>query len=168
MHCDIENIMNTDERFAEMALAIQQLAQTMNRMQMNQQERVAPAHNNERTTEDKTLRLDVSDFGGTTHNPEDYLEWEAGLERYFEFKETSEEQQYKLAKIKLTKLAAIWLEEIQKQRRKENRERINTWTKLKKHLRRKYVPSSYRQNLFIQWSTLKQVPIRNMGTDQDY
>ena len=112
--------------------------------------------------------MDVSDFGGTTHNPEDYLEWEAGLERYFEFKETSEEQQYKLAKIKLTKLAAIWLEEIQKQRRKENRERINTWTKLKKHLRRKYVPSSYRQNLFIQWSTLKQVPIRNMGTDQDY
>ena len=84
------------------------------------------------------------------------MEWEAGLERYFEFKETFEEQQYKLAKIKLTKLAAIWLEGIQKQRRREDRERINTWTKLKKHLRRKYVPSSYRQNLFVQWSTLKQ------------
>ena len=84
------------------------------------------------------------------------MEWEAGLERYFDFKETSEEQQYKLAKIKLTKLTAIWLEGIQKQRRRENREKINTWGKLKKHLRRKYVPSSYRRHLFVQWSTLKK------------
>ena len=118
--------MNTDEKLAEMSLTIQQLAQTMNRMQVDLQERGIPMHNHERNTEDKTLRLDVSDFGGTTHNPEDYLEWEAGMERYFEFKGTSEEQQYKLAKIKLTKLAAIWLEGIQKQRRRENRDRIHT------------------------------------------
>ncbi|XP_057548078.1 uncharacterized protein LOC130826513 [Amaranthus tricolor] len=148
--------MNMDERFAEMALTIQQLAQAVGRIEMNQREGVVPAPNRERNPEDKTLRLDVSDFGGTTHNPEDYLEWEAGLERYFEFKETSKEQQYKLAKIKLTKLAAIWLEGIQKQKRRENRERINTWAKLKKHLRKKYVPSSYRQHLFVKWSNLRQ------------
>ena len=123
---------------------------------MNQQENAVPAPNHERNTEDKTLRLNVSNFGGTTHNPEDYMEWEARLERYFEFKEASEEQQYKLAKIKLTKLAAIWLEGIQKQRRRENREKINNWSKQKTYLRRKYVPSSYRQHLFVQWSTLKQ------------
>ena len=89
--------MNTDEKLAKMALTIQQLVHSVARIEMNQQERVVPAPNHERTTEDKTLRLDVSEFGGTTRNPEDYLEWEAGLERYFEFKETSEEQQYKLA-----------------------------------------------------------------------
>ena len=124
--------MNTDERFAEMALAIQQLTHAVTRIEMNQQERGMPIHNHERNTEDRNLRLDVSDFGGTTHNPEDYLEWEAGLERYFEFKDTPEEQQYKLAKIKLTKLAATWLDGIQKQRRRENRDRINTWAKLKR------------------------------------
>ena len=80
LHCGLENIMNIDERFAEMALAIQQLTQVVTRIEMNQQERGMPMHNHERNTEDKTLRLDVYDFGGTTHNPEDYLEWEAGLE----------------------------------------------------------------------------------------
>ena len=148
--------MNTDERFAEMALAIQQLTHTVARLEVNQQERGMPVHHHERNTEDRTLRIDVSKFGGTSNNPEEYLAWEAGLERYFEFKETPEDQQYKLAKIKLTKLAAIWLEGVQKQRRRENRERINTWDKLKKHLRKKYVPSSYRQHLFVQWSTLRQ------------
>ena len=77
------------------------------------------------------------------------------MERYFDFKETTPEQQFKLAKIKLTKLTATWLEGVQKQRRREDRERISTWEKLKKHLRRKYVPHNYRQQLCIQWGTLR-------------
>ena len=101
-----------DEMFDEMTLAIQQLTHTVMKIEMNQRERVVPPRNHERTTENKTLRLDVADFGGTTHDPEDYLEWEAGLERYFEFNKTSEKQQYKLAKIKLNQLAALWLEGI--------------------------------------------------------
>ena len=72
------------------------------------------------------------------------------MERYFDFKHTTHEQQYKLAKIKLTKLAEVWLEGVQKQRRREDRERINTWEKLRKHLRKKYVPRNYRQQLCIQ------------------
>ena len=148
--------MNTDERLAEMANAIQQLAQTVARLEINNQERETQLPNTKRGLEDKTLRIDISEFGGTSHNPENYLEWEAGLERYLKFKKTPEEQQYKLARIKLTKLAVIWLEGIQKQRRRDNRDMINTWVKLKKHLRKKYVPSSYRQRLFVQWSTLTQ------------
>ena len=34
--------------------------------------------------------------------------------------------------------------------------RISTWKKLRKHLRRKYVPRNYRQQLCIQWGTLRQ------------
>ena len=156
VHLRVEETMSTDERFAEMALAIQQLTHTVARMAMNQQERVAPVPHHDRNTEDRTMKIDVTEFGGTTHNPEDYMEWEAELERYFEFKDTPEEQKYKLAKIKLNKLAAIWLDGVQKQRGRENRERINTWVKLKKHLRRKYVPASYKQQLYVQWSTLRQ------------
>ena len=104
--------MNLDEKFSEMTLAIQQLTHTVTKINMNQRERIVHARNNERTTENETLRLDVADFGGTKHDPEDYLEWEAGLERYFEFNKTSEKQQYKLAKIKLNQLAALWLEGI--------------------------------------------------------
>ena len=75
---------------------------------------------------------------------------EANLERYFNFKDTPLEQQYKLAKIKLTKLATVWLEGVQKQRKREDKERINTWEKIKNHLRRKYVPRNYRKQLCMQ------------------
>ena len=36
LHCGIENIMNTEERFAEMALAIQKLAQAVTRLVQNE------------------------------------------------------------------------------------------------------------------------------------
>ena len=97
-----------------------------------------------RTQENMNLRVDVAEFSGQSLTPEDYLKWEARLESFFEFKEATEGQQYKLAKSKLTKLAALWLERVQGQRRRENKGKINTWAKLKKHLRRKYVPLSYR------------------------
>ena len=51
-YCCDKDKMNTDERFAEMALAIQQLAHTVARLEVNQQERVIPVHNHERNTED--------------------------------------------------------------------------------------------------------------------
>ena len=47
------------------------------------------------------------------------------------------DKQYKMAKVKLTKLATIWLEGVQKQMLREAMNRIDSWEKLKKHLRRK-------------------------------
>ena len=91
-----------------------------------------------------------------THDPEVYIEWEESLDRYFEFKETPLDRQYKLAKIKFTRLASIWLKGLQKQRRREDKPRINTWEKLKKHLRKKYVPLNFRQQLYLQWNNLTQ------------
>ena len=87
-----------------------------------------------RNHEDRTIRINLDEFVGLTHDPEVYIEWESSLDRYFEFKETPPERQYQLAKIKLTKMAAIWLEGLQKQRRREDRGRINTWQKLKKEV----------------------------------
>ena len=100
--------------------------------------------------EDKTLRIALPKFDGHSQDPEVYFDLEANLERYFNFKDTPLEQQYKLAKIKLTKLATVWLEGVQKQRKREDKERINTWEKIKNHLRRKYVPRNYRKQLCMQ------------------
>ena len=78
------------------------------------------------------------------------------MEQYFEFKETPPNQQYKIAKIKLTKSAAVWLEGIQKQRLREERNRINTWEKLKKQMKRRYVPPTYKQQQIVKLYALKQ------------
>lgn len=61
-----------------------------------------------------------------------------------------------MAKVELVKLAATWLEGVQRQRVREGKEKINSWTKLKKKLRRKYMPSNYTQQRSMQWSTLTQ------------
>ena len=82
-----------------------------------------------RVLEDRTMRVDVLDFDGVSNNPEDYIDWEDSLERYFNFKDTLDEHKYKIAKVKLNKLAATLLEGIQKQRRREERA-IDTWLKL--------------------------------------
>jgi retrotransposon gag protein len=47
-------------------------------------------------------------------------------------------------------------EGLQKQRRRDDRAKIETWDKLKKHLRKKYVPNNYKHQLYLQWSTLNQ------------
>ena len=44
---------------------------------------------------------------------------------------------------------------MQKQRRREDKPRINR-EKLKKHLRKKYVPSNFKQQLYMQWNNLTQ------------
>lgn len=147
---------NLNEKFDFLTNIVQQLALTMAHNTRELEERPLPQAPSHRLPEDKTLRLDLPEFDGHSHNPEVYLDWEASLERYFDFKDTSPEQQFKLAKIMLTKLAAVWLEGVQKQRMREDRERINTWEKLKKHLRRRYMPKNYRQQLCLQWGTLKQ------------
>ena len=56
----------------------------------------------------------------------------------------------------MTKAASFWLEGVQEQRRREQRGKINTWEKLKKYMRRKYVPPTYQQQLQVQFNTLTQ------------
>ncbi|XP_057526414.1 uncharacterized protein LOC130805648 [Amaranthus tricolor] len=152
---NLEN-MDVDEKIETLTNLLQQLAVTVVNNMGNQGDRPQQHPQNHRNNEDKTLKIDLPSFDGHSPDPEVYLDWEANMERYFDFKETTPEQQFKLAKIKLTKLASTWLEGVQKQRRREDRERISTWEKLRKHLRRKYVPRNYRQQLCIQWGTLRQ------------
>jgi hypothetical protein len=41
-----------------------------------------------RNQEDRTIRVDIDEFDGSTHDLEVYFEWEASLDSYFEYKET--------------------------------------------------------------------------------
>ena len=115
-----------------------------------------PPNPNPRPYEDGTIKIDIPDFDGLTHEPEHYLDWESRMDQYFEFKRTPPDHQFKVAKVKMTKVASTWLEGIQRLRLREGRGRIQTSDKLKKHMKRKYVPPTYRQQLYVQYGTLKQ------------
>ena len=60
------------------------------------------------------------------NNLEEYIDWEKNLERYFDYKETPIDQCFKIAKVKLSKLATVWLEGLQRQRKREERTKIDS------------------------------------------
>ena len=111
---------------------------------------------NHRHQEDRALKIDIPDFDGFSYDPSNYLDWEERLDQYFDIQKTPPDRQYKIAKVKMIKIAPTWLEGIQRRRERGGKPRISTWNKLKKYMRRKYVPPTYRQQLYVQFSTLNQ------------
>ncbi|XP_057543336.1 uncharacterized protein LOC130821562 [Amaranthus tricolor] len=147
--------MTMEERFGILEENMRLVMQTLNQLRIDSQQDRTP-NPNLRPYEDRTVKIDIPEFDGHSYDPGKYLEWEDRMDNYFEFKNTPPDQQYKLAKVKLIKSAAIWLEGMQKRRVREERGRINSWTKLKKHMKRKYVPTSYKQQQYIQLNAMKQ------------
>lgn len=66
---------------------------------------------------DMGMQIGINEFDDTLDS-ELYMEWESSIERFFEYRETPDEKKFKIAKLKLTKHALIWLEELQAQRRR--------------------------------------------------
>ena len=95
-------VMNAEDR----RVLIEETLEIMNRrlaeLGVFNQERVDQNGN----IEDRSLRVDVAEFTRQSLNPEGYIDWKASLESYFEYKDTPEDKQYKMAKVKLTKWAA--------------------------------------------------------------
>lgn len=81
--------------------------------------------------DDRGVKLDLPEFSGDM-DPEVFLEWVSGMERVFEYKGFDEKKKYKLAIMKMSKYAAIWFDNLKAQRRRNEKEKIDTWEKLKK------------------------------------
>lgn len=104
--------MDIEERFETLEATVQRLVQGLTNVGLfhNQQPDRPKPHINFRNQEDRTMKIDILDFDGHSHDPQHYFDWEARMDQYFEYKDTPQETQFKLAKIKMTKIAATWLE----------------------------------------------------------
>ena len=92
----------------------------------------------------RNIRLVAPTFSGYL-DLEDYLDWEEGMERYFELDEMTEEEKYKFAKLKLTQHARIYWGHQEIVARHWGERPVTTWEDMKAKLREKYLPMSYRQ-----------------------
>jgi len=78
------------------------------------------------------------------------------LERFFEVREYSDEKAFKVAVLKLKNYASLWYENVKKQRTREGKTRIRTWSKLKKLMTKRFLPDNYKRELYLRVSSLSQ------------
>ena len=100
-------------------------------------------------------KFDIPEFEGRMH-ADDFLDWLNTVERVFEYYDPLERQKVKLVAIKMRKNASFWWENLKRQRQRDDKKKIETWEKMKKELKRKYLPFHYRQDIFLKIQNLKQ------------
>ena len=100
-------------------------------------------------------KFDIQEFEGRMH-ADDSLDWLNTVERVFEYYDPPERQKVKLVTIKLRKNASFWWENLKRQRQRDDKKKIETWEKMKKELKRKYLPFHYFQDIFLKIHNLKQ------------
>ena len=88
--------------------------------------------------------------------PEEFVDQLNTVERIFEYGDAPENRKVKLVAIKLKKHASLWWENLIRQREREGRSKIVTWDKMKHELKRKYLPDSYRQDIFLKIHNFRQ------------
>ena len=108
-----------------------------------------------RAAQDDFKVNELPEFNGSA-DPEMYLEWERKIERMFDFKDLDDEKRCKYAILKLGKSASLWYEGVKAQRARDRKEKITSWESLKRKLRKRYVPSNHRLNLYKKVSDLVQ------------
>ncbi|KAK9668686.1 hypothetical protein RND81_13G078400 [Saponaria officinalis] len=110
---------------------------------------------NTKNDDDRGLKLDIPDFNGDM-DPENFLDWIRQAGRIFEYKGYDDRKQFKVAILKLTKYASLWYENLKKQRRREGKQKIESWVKLKKHLMKRFLPRDYEQVNYLKLQSLMQ------------
>lgn len=63
---------------------------------------------------------------------------------------------FSYAILKLSKFASMWFERTQTERARLNKAEISTWTALKTKMRKRFVPRTYKQDLYMKLNSLEQ------------
>ncbi|VFQ73780.1 unnamed protein product [Cuscuta campestris] len=89
----------------------------------------APVH------EGSDFKVDILTFEGK-NGPDEFLEWLETVERVFYFKEVSDEMKVKIVALKFRKYACTWWNNTCTKRRRNGKELVSTWTKMRSLLKK--------------------------------
>lgn len=166
-----------DIQFEEMRRQIQQLQETVDAQQALLGAHHRQSDNDESSSDASSFRsrrprkqlfrhddikVEIPDFEGKLQ-PDEFVDWLQTVERVFEYKEIPEEKKVKIIAVKLKRHASIWWENLEKKRQREGKSKIKTWEKMRRELTRKFLPSHYYQDNFIQLQNLRQ---KNLSVEE--
>ncbi|XP_020695883.1 uncharacterized protein LOC110109255 [Dendrobium catenatum] len=87
---------------------------------------------------------------------EDYLDWEAAVENFFDYMEISPAKQVKYVACRLKGGASAWWMQLTRSRQREGKGPIRDWTRMKQLMRRHFLPTYFEQLLYIQYQQCRQ------------
>ncbi|KAI4302095.1 hypothetical protein MLD38_037882 [Melastoma candidum] len=103
-----------------------------------------------------TMSVQIPEFEENL-DPEEFIDWMHTVECIFDYEEVLKERKVKLAALKLKKYASLWWENTNHQRRREGRDQIRTWSKMKRAIVKRFLPEHYQRDLYLKLQSLQQV-----------
>ena len=65
------------------------------------------------------------------------------MEKFFEYENTPDNRKVKIAITRLKGHASLWWENLQTDRQRRGKEKIRTWPKMVKKVKKKFIPADY-------------------------
>ena len=101
----------------------------------------------ERDDEDFKLKVDIIFFSGNL-NIEDFIDWVAEIDKFFNYMEVLDEKIVKLVACRLKGGASAWWERLQNRRLHKGKQPVRTWYRMKQLLKKDFLLPDYEQILF--------------------
>ena len=98
---------------------------------------------------------DFPEFSGHL-NTEEFFHWLFEVERFFEYKDISDRKKVKTVACKLKGSAWDWWEQLQRMRTRLGKDFIHNREKMKKYLKRQFLPSNYQEIVYQKYENCKQ------------
>ena len=80
-------------------------------------------------------------------DPNAYVDWEMKIEHVFSSNDYIEEQKVKLAIVEFSNYALVWWNKNQREMMREEWREIDRWTGMRRVMRKRYVPTSYKRTM---------------------
>ena len=103
---------------------------------------------------ESNIKIELPKFYGSL-NHEEFMDWLNQVEKIFDFHEVPDSKKVKLISIKLRGRTSAWWEQLQVQRVRIGKRKIQDWCKMKQKMRNKFLPFNYMQSLYKQQHNFK-------------
>ena len=101
------------------------------------------------------FRLELPEFTGSL-KPDELLDWISSVEELLTFKQVPDVMRVPLVATRFKGRASAWWQQVKEQRARAGKERLNSWEKLKRMLRKSFLPYNYTRTVYNQLQNLRQ------------
>ncbi|XP_024013903.1 uncharacterized protein LOC112087982 [Eutrema salsugineum] len=120
--------------------------------------RVRNRDNNDHGRDNKweaSFKVDIPEFHGGIRG-DDLLDWIVSVKEVLDFKQVPDHRRVPLVVMRFRGHAASWWKQLKSTRTRTGREPIQSCEKLKKHLRKAFLPHNYNRMMFTRLQNLRQ------------